>query len=81
MHRRTADGNARAIELFNRALEIDPNYALAWSDLAFVYASGAINGDARPADVGPPARTAALNAVAPTPICPNPRWHADTTSG
>ena len=38
-HRRTADGNARAIELFTRALAIDPNYALAWSDLAFVYAS------------------------------------------
>ncbi len=66
-HLRTADGNARAIELFTRALQIDPNYALAWSDLAFVYASGAINGDARPADVGPPARTAALNAVRANP--------------
>jgi TolB-like protein/DNA-binding winged helix-turn-helix (wHTH) protein len=64
---RTADGNARAIELFTRALQIDPNYALAWSDLAFVYASGAINGDARPADVGPRARTAALNAVRANP--------------
>jgi TolB-like protein/DNA-binding winged helix-turn-helix (wHTH) protein/Flp pilus assembly protein TadD len=66
-HLRTADGNARAIELFTRALQIDPNYALAWSDLAFVYAAGAINGDARPAEVGPPARTAALNAVRANP--------------
>jgi TolB-like protein/DNA-binding winged helix-turn-helix (wHTH) protein/Flp pilus assembly protein TadD len=64
---RTAEGNARAIELFNRALAIDPNYALAWSDLAFAYAGGAINGDARPADVGPRARAAALNAVRANP--------------
>ena len=66
-HLRTADGNARAIELFTRALQIDPNYALAWSDLAFAYAGGAINGDARPADVGPRARTAALNGVRANP--------------
>ena len=65
--RRTAEGNARAIELFNQALAIDPNYALAWSDLAFAYAGGAINGDARPADVGPRARAAALNAVRANP--------------
>ncbi len=64
---RTPDGNGRAIELFNRALAIDPNYALAWSDLVFAYAGGAINSDARPADVGPRARSAALNAVRANP--------------
>ena len=67
MQLRTADGNARAIELFNRALAVDPNYALAWSDLVFAYAGGAINGDARPADVAPRARAAALNAVRANP--------------
>jgi TolB-like protein/DNA-binding winged helix-turn-helix (wHTH) protein/Flp pilus assembly protein TadD len=63
MQRRTPEGNVRAIELFNRALAIDPNYALAWSDLVYAFASGALNGDARPADVGPRATAAALNAV------------------
>jgi DNA-binding winged helix-turn-helix (wHTH) protein/TolB-like protein/Tfp pilus assembly protein PilF len=62
-HRRTADGNAQAIQLYNRAIEIDPNYALAWSDLAVTFAGGAINGDARPTEVGPRARAAALQAV------------------
>jgi TolB-like protein/DNA-binding winged helix-turn-helix (wHTH) protein/Flp pilus assembly protein TadD len=67
MQRRTAEGNARAIELFNRALALDPNYALAWSDLAFAYAGGTLNGDARPADVGPRAQAAALNAIRANP--------------
>jgi TolB-like protein/tetratricopeptide (TPR) repeat protein len=67
VHRRTPEGNARAIELFTRALDIDPNYALAWSELTFAYAGGAINGDARPADVAPRARAAALNAVRANP--------------
>ena len=67
LQRRTAEGNARAIEFFNRALAIDPDYALAWSELVFAYAGGAINGDARPADVAPRARAAALNAVRANP--------------
>src|SRR6185503_4510189 len=66
-HLRTADGNARAVELLERALEIDPNYALAWSDLAFTYSGGAMNGDARPAEVGPLARAAARHAVRANP--------------
>ena len=66
-HRRTADGNARAIQLIKQAIAIDPDYALAWSDLAFVYAGGAINGDARPSIVAPLAREAALRAVRANP--------------
>ena len=62
-HRRTAEGNARAIGLFRHAIEIDENYALAWAELAFTYAGGAINGDARPGAVGPLAREAAFHAV------------------
>jgi TolB-like protein/DNA-binding winged helix-turn-helix (wHTH) protein/Flp pilus assembly protein TadD len=66
-HLRTPDGNARAVELLERALEIDPNYALAWSDLAFTYSGSAMNGDARPAEVGPLARAAARHAVRANP--------------
>ena len=66
-HRRTAEGNARAIELYKRAIAIDPNYALAWADLAFVYAAGAINGDARPAVVGPRRARPRCSAVRANP--------------
>jgi len=62
-HRRTAEGNARAIELFKRATEIDSSYSLAWSDLAFTYAAAPINGDARPADVSQLAHESAARAV------------------
>jgi len=62
-HRRTADGNIRAIALLTRAVAIDKDYALAWSDLAIAYAGGTVNGDAPPAMVGPPAHDAAANAV------------------
>jgi len=64
---RTPEGNARAVESFKRAVAIDSNYALAWSELAVVYANSAINADARPADVGPPARAAALRAIRANP--------------
>ena len=70
-HRRTADGNARAIELYKQAIAIDGTYALAWSELSFTYASAAINGDARPADVGPRAHAASLRAVAENAGLPN----------
>jgi TolB-like protein/DNA-binding winged helix-turn-helix (wHTH) protein/Flp pilus assembly protein TadD len=63
VHRRTADGNARAVAFLKQAVTIDRDYALAWSDLALVYAAGAINGDARPAVVGPLAREAVSHAV------------------
>jgi TolB-like protein/DNA-binding winged helix-turn-helix (wHTH) protein len=63
VHRRTAEGNSRAISLLMKAVAIDKDYALAWSDLAFAYAGGAINGDARPAVVGPLAHDAAVHAV------------------
>ncbi len=36
--RRTAASNARAIEEYKRAIAIDPDYALAWSSLSFIYA-------------------------------------------
>ena len=69
-HRRTADGNARAIDLYRKAIAIDANYALAWSDLALTYAAATINGDARPGAVGPLAREAAMQSVRGNPELP-----------
>jgi TolB-like protein len=53
----------RALELYSRATELDPNYALAWCGLADAYASSPINGDANPLEVWPRAREAAARAV------------------
>jgi TolB-like protein/DNA-binding winged helix-turn-helix (wHTH) protein/Flp pilus assembly protein TadD len=62
-HRRTADGNARAVAFLKQAVAIDGNYALAWADLAFAYAASTINGDAPPAVVGPLAHDAVTHGV------------------
>jgi DNA-binding winged helix-turn-helix (wHTH) protein/TolB-like protein/Flp pilus assembly protein TadD len=65
--RRTPTTNAAAIKLYERATALDSNYALAWSSLAFTYASSVINGDARPSDVSDRARDAAARAIAANP--------------
>ena len=66
-NRRTADGNARAIELYRKAIALDPDYALAWADLSFTYTASSINGDAPPRAVAPLAREAAEHAVRANP--------------
>ncbi len=50
-NQRTPPTTARAIEYFQRATALDPNYALAWSGLAFAYLASPINGDADPLEV------------------------------
>jgi TolB-like protein/DNA-binding winged helix-turn-helix (wHTH) protein/Tfp pilus assembly protein PilF len=65
--RRTAATNAEAIHLYERATTLDPDYALAWSSLAFTLAGSAINADARPRDVWDRARAAAARAIAANP--------------
>ncbi len=57
----------RALELFTRACELDPGYALAWSGIADAYATSPINGDARPLQVTPPARDATRRAMSSAP--------------
>jgi TolB-like protein/DNA-binding winged helix-turn-helix (wHTH) protein/Flp pilus assembly protein TadD len=52
-----------AIKYFERATEIDRDYALAWSGLADAYVASPINGDAAPLEVLPRARAAAEHAV------------------
>jgi DNA-binding winged helix-turn-helix (wHTH) protein/TolB-like protein/Flp pilus assembly protein TadD len=65
--RRTRATNLRALEEYNRAIALDPNYALAWSSLAFTYASSTLNADARPLEVAPLARNAAERSVRANP--------------
>ena len=64
---RTPDSTARAVALFERAVALDPDYALAWAALAFTRAAGTINSDTRPLDVGPLARDAAAQAIRANP--------------
>jgi TolB-like protein/DNA-binding winged helix-turn-helix (wHTH) protein/Flp pilus assembly protein TadD len=65
--RRTLATNAAAIQLYERATQLDSDYALAWSSLAFTYAGSVINSDARPLDVWDRAREAAARGVRANP--------------
>ena len=62
-HQRTPEGNKRAIQYFEHAIALDPNYALAWSSLAFTHAASAMNSDSPPSEVGTRARDAASQAL------------------
>jgi TolB-like protein/DNA-binding winged helix-turn-helix (wHTH) protein/tetratricopeptide (TPR) repeat protein len=64
---RTPESTGRAVALFERAVALDPDYALAWSALAFTRAAGTINSDTRPLDVWPLARDAAAQAIRANP--------------
>jgi DNA-binding winged helix-turn-helix (wHTH) protein/tetratricopeptide (TPR) repeat protein len=66
-HQRTPEGNKRAIQYYEQAIALDPNYALAWSSLAFTHAASAINSDSPPCEVGPRARDAASHALRANP--------------
>ena len=66
-NQRVPETNARAIQYYERAIALDPNYALAWSGIADTYAASAINGDAPPLTVGPRARDAAARAFQAAP--------------
>ena len=66
-NRKTPQTNALAIQSYERAIALDPEYALAWAGLAHTYAASPVNGDARPFDVAPRARDAAAHAVRANP--------------
>ena len=53
----------RSIGYFQRAIEIDPAYALAYGGLAEAYRASSISGDMPPKDVFPKAKAAASKAL------------------
>src|SRR4029453_10338374 len=59
--------NSRAIEYYERAIALDPDYALAWSGIANPLASRPINSDVPPREVAARAREAAAHAVRSDP--------------
>ena len=65
--RRTPATNAAAVREYERALSLDPGYALAWARLSATFAGSTLNGDAPPRDAGPRARDAAARAIALAP--------------
>ena len=66
-NQRTPATVARALEYYQKATEIDPNYALAWSGIADALTSRPINSDFPPLDVRGPALEAANRAVRADP--------------
>jgi len=59
----TEDGFGRALELFNQAVHLDPEYALAYVGLADYFNWAAIFGIGPPREYFPQARAAALKAL------------------
>jgi TolB-like protein/DNA-binding winged helix-turn-helix (wHTH) protein/Flp pilus assembly protein TadD len=66
-NQRTPATVARALEYYQRATEIDPNYALAWSGIADALTSRPINSDFPASAVRRDAREAAERAVRADP--------------
>ena len=63
---------ARALQLLDEALALDPGYALAWAGLAWTHRRG-LWIDAEPASVFGPANEAAARAIALAPTLANAR--------
>jgi TolB-like protein/DNA-binding winged helix-turn-helix (wHTH) protein/tetratricopeptide (TPR) repeat protein len=59
--------NKRAVEYFERATALDPNYSLAWSGIALAFGASPINSDVPPRQVAARAREAAEHAVRADP--------------
>lgn len=64
------DSIRRAIELLQQALAIDPDYAQAWTELAWVHRRGLWNTEAVPAEVFGSANAALSRALALAPELP-----------
>jgi TolB-like protein/Tfp pilus assembly protein PilF len=84
LHRPDPSTLREAIDLLQRALERDPQYALSYSDLAYCYQFLAIYALARPKDVFPCARSSAEKALQLDDYLVNARaalafaqWHYD----
>jgi len=62
-----ADGLRRSIDLYRKALEIDPGYALAWVGLAETYRRTLFGAETLPSEVFEPADVAIQRALAVSP--------------
>lgn len=60
----TPQDHLKALEYFRKAIERDPNYALAYAGITSTYATYTLACDARPTDTMPDAKAAAMKAVA-----------------
>jgi len=61
--KRTPEGISKGIEYFNQAIELDPNYALAWSGLSDATYHSAQYGEKSIKDILPKAKAAARKAI------------------
>jgi eukaryotic-like serine/threonine-protein kinase len=68
--RRTRDDMFKAIDSYKQAIELDPNFALAYAATAEVYNSMGKNPDLPPKDCIPFAKQAALRALEIDPMLP-----------
>jgi serine/threonine protein kinase/tetratricopeptide (TPR) repeat protein len=63
-NKRTAEGLAKSVSYFEQTIERDPGYARGYAGLADAYLLLGVYGFARPAEVMPKARQAAMRALA-----------------
>jgi TolB-like protein/Flp pilus assembly protein TadD len=56
-------GHTKAIQYYNQAIALDPNYALAFAELSIAYSDLAASSQADPKEVMPKANTAAIKAL------------------
>jgi len=66
-NRLTPATNRSAVDFYEKATKLDPEFALAWAGLADAYSTSPTNSDVRPGDVSAQARDAAARAVASGP--------------
>jgi len=62
-NRRNPDSASRSIEYYQRAIQKDPSYALAYSGLADSYSNLGTSGNTPPMEIYPKAKAAALKAL------------------
>jgi TolB-like protein/DNA-binding winged helix-turn-helix (wHTH) protein len=62
-HRRGREAEAKGLQYFQHAVEIDPSYAAGWAGVADSYLVMAHHGGLRPIEAMPRAKTAALRAL------------------
>jgi len=68
LERKTPDATRKAIEFFQRAIEKDPNFALAYADIALAYFTLSITGHVPPREAFPLVKDAATKALTIDPL-------------